>query len=90
MLQETQEQGANYQRVSLVRFCSLALFISTEAYVRSVSKPVVLVSDNRNQQIQNIFRPAHSSSLYHHLKPSQIPSFESSICLIWNKSRTAN
>lgn len=46
MQQEAQKKGANYQRLSLIRVCSLAPFTSTEAYLRSVSKPVVLVPDN--------------------------------------------
>lgn len=66
---EAQKQGANYQRVSLILLCSFMLFMSTEAYRRSVSEPVTLSPDNRNQQIQNIFRAAHSLSLYHHFKP---------------------
>lgn len=69
MSQETQRRGANYQRIPLIRLCSLALFMSTEAYPRSVGEPLTLVPDIHNQHIQNIFRPAHSLSLYHHLEP---------------------
>ena len=72
----TERQGANYQPVSLIQLCSLVLFMCTEAYLRSVSEPLALVPDIRDQQIQNIFRPAHFLSLYQHLKPEQNASFQ--------------
>ena len=90
MLPGTQRQGANYQCASLAHMCSLVRFMSTEAYLRSVSKPLVLVPDNRDQRMLNRFRRAHSSSPLSSYQTSADPFLQRPISLILNKFSVAN